>query len=73
MTRGNAEFFSEGIDKIIQAIKDKALPKTSGFFFGESDGSEDEESIKILSNAKKWLDEKDPDKNYRSVYYQASW
>lgn len=61
--------FAEGVDecqeipldrdalvKIVGAVRKKQLPKTSGFFFGESDGSEDEETIQILEKAVEWLD-----------------
>lgn len=47
---------ADHIRQIIQAIKDKKLPKTEGFFFGESDGSEDAESIEIFEKALKWLE-----------------
>lgn len=63
------ENFADGIDdckpiwlsadhlrQIIKAIKNKELPKTSGFFFGESDGSEDAESIEIFEKALAWLE-----------------
>lgn len=55
-----------------EAIKAKSLPATSGFFFGQSDGSEDEESIKILEKAIAWLEHEEQGV-YRSVYYEASW
>jgi hypothetical protein len=59
---------------IIQAIKEKRLPTTSGFFFGESDGSEDKESIEIFEKAIQWLDSgEERAKVWRSVEYQASW
>ena len=77
--------FADGVDEcqiidltadqmqtIIEAVKNKALPKTEGFFFGESDGSEDEETIQIFEAAIKWLNE-EPDNEWRSVFYQASW
>lgn len=47
---------SEQLIEIIEAVKNKALPKTGGFFFGESDGSEDEETIQILQAAIQWLE-----------------
>lgn len=57
---------------IIEAIKLKKLPKTSGFFFGESDGTEDDFTIDVLVKAAEWLQIK-TDHDGRSVYYQASW
>lgn len=75
---------SADLKNIIQAIKDKRLPETQGFFFGTSDGSEDEESIKILEGALNWLEQDpslDPTKGSprgipfecRDVVYRASW
>ena len=62
----------EMLQKIIDAIKANKLPHTEGFFFGESDGSEREESIKIFEMARTWLLTKDPAVG-KDVYYQASW
>jgi len=47
---------AENMIQIVAAIQDKALPETTGFFFGSSDGSEDEESIDIFLKAIKWLE-----------------
>lgn len=58
--------------KIIQAVKDKALPETTGFFFGKSDGSEDEETIEILEKAIAWAAVEE-DGVTRYVEYCASW
>ena len=60
------------MEKIIEAIRSKSLPHTTGFFFGASDGSEDEESIRIFEEAIKWLETEDG-KTWRSVEYRASW
>ena len=60
------------ITEIIEAIKAKKLPKTSGFFFGESDGSEDLESIEIFEKALAWMNSA-PSGEWRTVTYQASW
>lgn len=59
----------EEIVDIIEAIQEKRLPVTKGFFFGESDGSEDEESIKIFERALAWK-KKGP---WRYISYRASW
>lgn len=68
------ELSTNNMRDIIQAIKEKRLPVTSGFFFGESDGSQDEESIEIFEKAIQWLDSgEDRSKIWRSVEYQASW
>ena len=79
------ETFAKGVDEcqdiwldtnmmrqIIEAIKAKSLPETKGFFFGESDGSEDEESIEIFEKAIQWLEKKQPNVG-KDVYYSASW
>lgn len=58
--------------KIITAIKQKELPHTEGFFFGASDGSEDEESIKTFQNAIEWLDN-DEENTSKYIVYRASW
>jgi hypothetical protein len=77
--------FADGVDEcqeidlgkddlceIINAVKEKRLPRTTGFFFGASDGSEDEETIEILTKAIAWL-QSEPDDESRSVVYRASW
>ncbi|MCC7042820.1 MAG: hypothetical protein IT183_03095 [Acidobacteria bacterium] len=61
------------IERIIEAVACDDLPHTEGFFFGVSDGSEKEETLRILRAALAWLrGEPDPG-NSRSIYYQASW
>jgi hypothetical protein len=52
----NIALSADNIRAIIDAVKHGALPETSGFFFGKSDGSEKDEDIKILENALKWLE-----------------
>jgi hypothetical protein len=71
------ELSNADIRKIIDAVKAKALPHTTGFFFGVSDGSEDEETIEILERALKWVEDPNDDgpngRESRSIVYQASW
>ena len=64
----------ERLLQIIEAVKAKELPYTTGFFFGASDGSDEEmqEDITILQSALEWLHTKEQG-IWRSVYYQASW
>ena len=62
----------EDMKDIIEAIKEKRLPETKGFFFGESDGSEDEESIQIFEKAIEWVSTIVCNES-RNVYYEASW
>jgi hypothetical protein len=63
---------ADGIRQIIAAIEDAKLPETTGFFFGESDGSENGRDWRIFCDALAWLEADDP-KAWRSIYYQASW
>ena len=62
----------DDIEKIIDAVARNALPHTEGFFFGVSDGSEREETLRIFRDALQWL--RTTESNvFRSIYYQASW
>ena len=58
---------------IINAVKAKRLPHTTGFFFGTSNDSNDVQTIEILMKALKWLDADPKAANRREIYYQASW
>lgn len=55
------ELDADAIKKIIEAVKNEALPETSGFFFGRSDGSEKEMDLKIFEGALLWLGKKQPE------------
>lgn len=57
--------------KIIEAVKNRELPHTTGFFFGASEDSEErrQDDIAIFKEAIAWLSEKET----RRVHYQASW
>lgn len=64
------------MEKIIDAIKDKRLPHTEGFFFGKSFGTqeEDDQAIATFREAIEWLKRGEEDRSsWRDVYYQASW
>jgi hypothetical protein len=75
------ELSADDIHTIITAIQEKALPETTGFFFGESDGSETEEDLEIFGKALGWLTFTDAKENgesslgqpMRSIVYRASW
>lgn len=67
------DLLADDIRTIIAAVEAGTLPQTSGFFFGESTGSERENDIAIFEDALKWLEEKDPQGCWRSITYQASW
>lgn len=64
--------------QIIDAIKNRELPHTEGFFFGESAtdpseiAEEQKEDIRQLQQAIDWLSIKESDAS-RFVYYGASW
>jgi hypothetical protein len=60
------------IEKIIDAVARDDLPHTTGFFFGETDGSEREETLRIFKAALEWLRTKEG-VAFRSVFYRASW
>jgi hypothetical protein len=66
------ELSHEDILRIIEAVKSDQLPPTSGFFFGESDGSEKDEDLKIFTSALEWMQVKEKGIS-RSVVYRASW
>lgn len=61
----------DDIKNIIQAVKTKSLPHTTGFFFGSSDGSEDKYTIDTFNKALDVMNS--TPKSKRSIYYQASW
>jgi hypothetical protein len=67
------ELSMEQLQQIIEAVRTNALPTTRGFFFGESDGSETEETIQILTKALEWMSAGTPSVESRDVVYRASW
>lgn len=62
----------DDIEKIIEAVARDDLPHTEGFFFGESDGSEKDETLRIFKAALEWLRTEEQGV-WRSVSYRASW
>jgi hypothetical protein len=42
----------EDIDALEEAIRSRSLPSTSGFFFGESDGSEIDDDLDFIAKAR---------------------
>jgi hypothetical protein len=62
----------ENLLDIIEAVKNDKLPFTDGFFFGESQGPDDQNSVKQLTKAIEWLRIKE-DKISKAVIYRASW
>ena len=57
------ELSADDLRNLIGAVKTKRLPKTEGFFFGASDGSDEErdEDLTALTKALLWLEASDPD------------
>jgi hypothetical protein len=57
------ELTADNLRDIIAAVKAKRLPKTEGFFFGASDGSDEErdEDLTQLTKALLWLEATDPE------------
>jgi len=68
------ELSPDGIKQIIEAIKCRQLPETTGFFFGTSADSDEQVAydIEIFEDALKWLEADEPDV-WQSVSYRASW
>ncbi len=62
------------IRQIIEAVKRRRLPETTGFFFGTSDETDEQISydVEIFEGALRWLEAEGSDE-MRSVIYQASW
>ena len=63
---------AEQLHQVVGAIEADELPETTGFFFGESDGTEKVEDLLIFREAIAWLEATGEDA-WRSVYYRASW
>ena len=63
---------ADAIEKIIDAVARDGLPQTEGFFFGATDGTEKDEDLRIFHTALDWL-RAEPDTEFRSILYQASW
>lgn len=69
----NIDLSKEDMQQIIEAIRKRELPHTSGFFFGESEDSDEQiaHDVAIFETAIEWLEEKTD--AWRSVNYRASW
>ena len=68
------ELQQEDLVNLIAAVKERQLPDTSGFFFGQSAMDEDEklEDLGILAKALLWLQTEENGAS-RTVVYRASW
>jgi hypothetical protein len=63
----NVQLTAEDIDALEFAIREKILPDTTGFFFGESDGSEVEDDLGFVAKARDAL------KAGYLVFYASWW
>lgn len=59
----------EDLRHILNLVMLNELPKTRGFFFGESYSADQQETVKQLQTAMKYLDD-NPDSE---IMYEASW
>ncbi|MHC5307768.1 phosphoglycerate kinase [Bartonella sp. LJL80] len=57
----------EDIKRLEQDIRNNKLPTTSGFFFGETDGSEFDDDLQFIKDAKELINAG------KSVYYYSWW
>lgn len=57
----------EDIEALEQAIRNGALPDTSGFFFGETDGTEQEDDLQFITKARAAIE------NGFAVCYDSWW
>ena len=64
---GPVELTMEDFEKLEVDIKNKKLPNTVGFFFGFSADYSDEDSMKVVTQAKKLIEEG------KHVFYYSSW
>jgi hypothetical protein len=58
---------SDDLDQLEAVIVDQRLPETSGFFFGESDGSERDDDLAFIGKARAAI------ASGKTVYYVAWW
>lgn len=63
---------ADSLEKIKEAISNRELPHTTGFFFGESREDSDTDSEYFLNKAMQYLRDSKPGET-RKVFYQASW
>ena len=63
----NVELTADDLDSLERAVKGGDLPPTSGFFFGESDGSEQEDDLAFIASARQALEAG------QAVFYSSWW
>ncbi len=64
---GPVQLTAEDLERIGLAVIDGDLPKTSGFFFGESTDENRKRDLEFLTEAKRYLDE-----GY-TIWYDSWW
>lgn len=64
---------AEDLEKILEAVLNDDLPKTGGFFFGESDSADEQDTVEKLNSAITWLKTQSDKHVFKEVYYSASW
>lgn len=62
----------DDLRKILMAVQEDRLPHTEGFFFGQSDSADEQDTVAKLTAAIQWV-EAELDGEWRQVYYRASW
>ena len=63
----NVRLDAEDLGRLEADIREKRLPRTDGFFFGESDGSETSDDLEFVSKARAAL------RDGASVFYTSWW
>lgn len=63
----NVALTTEDLDRLEAAIRANELPQTSGFFFGASDGSEIEDDLQFVTEARAAIAAGD------TVFYSSWW
>lgn len=61
------ELTLEDLGRLEQAIREKTLPQTEGFFFGETDGSEVDDDLAFVAKARAAI------KDGKQVFYDSWW
>lgn len=63
----NVRLFADDLTNLEMDIRAGKLPRTSGFFFGQSDGSEQADDLKFIEDAKGAIE------SGLKVYYTSWW
>ena len=63
----NVQLSAGDLDDLELAIKSNALPETTGFFFGASDGSEINDDLAFIAKARQAMADS------KTVFYSSWW